>query len=169
MESSHPGQFPTPTFRGRALTPASWRPGHPRRRGRLANRRRRQGIGKEIARQLAAAGLTVYVGSRDAGRGQRAVDEIGGNALLLIRAPGQGAQANSIAVLLRNVSRWTLGGDVAQVWVGGERANQVGQSLQAPERTGGFGFEVGGGGDPGATYPVVLDVLPNPLIGVEFG
>jgi len=30
-----------------------------------------KGIGKEIARQLAAAGLTVYVGSRDAGRGKR--------------------------------------------------------------------------------------------------
>jgi NAD(P)-dependent dehydrogenase (short-subunit alcohol dehydrogenase family) len=43
-----------------------------------------KGIGKEIARQLAAAGLTVYVGARDAGRGQRAVDEIGGNARLLI-------------------------------------------------------------------------------------
>ena len=49
-----------------------------------------KGIGQEIARQLAAAGLTVYVGSRDAGRGQRAVEEIGGNARLLIRAPGQG-------------------------------------------------------------------------------
>jgi NAD(P)-dependent dehydrogenase (short-subunit alcohol dehydrogenase family) len=39
-----------------------------------------KGIGKEIARQLAAAGLTVYVGSRDAARGQRAVDEIGGDS-----------------------------------------------------------------------------------------
>jgi NAD(P)-dependent dehydrogenase (short-subunit alcohol dehydrogenase family) len=43
-----------------------------------------KGIGKEIARQLAAAGLTVYVGSRDPGPGQRAVDEIGGNARLLV-------------------------------------------------------------------------------------
>jgi NAD(P)-dependent dehydrogenase (short-subunit alcohol dehydrogenase family) len=42
-----------------------------------------KGIGKEIARQLAAAGLTVYVGSRDPQRGQRAVDEIGGKARLL--------------------------------------------------------------------------------------
>jgi NAD(P)-dependent dehydrogenase (short-subunit alcohol dehydrogenase family) len=41
------------------------------------------GIGKEIARQLAAAGLTVYVGSRTIERGQRAVDEIGANARLL--------------------------------------------------------------------------------------
>src|SRR5437763_4127708 len=29
-----------------------------------------KGIGKEIAGQLAAAGVTVYVGARDAGRGQ---------------------------------------------------------------------------------------------------
>jgi NAD(P)-dependent dehydrogenase (short-subunit alcohol dehydrogenase family) len=42
------------------------------------------GIGKEIARQLAGAGLTVYVGSRDADRGQRAVGEIGGDARLLV-------------------------------------------------------------------------------------
>ena len=43
-----------------------------------------KGIGKEIARQLAAAGLTVYVGSRDAARGGRAVGEIGGDARLLV-------------------------------------------------------------------------------------
>ncbi|HWN35990.1 MAG TPA: SDR family NAD(P)-dependent oxidoreductase, partial [Pseudonocardia sp.] len=30
-----------------------------------------KGIGKEIARRLAAAGLTVYLGSRDADRGRR--------------------------------------------------------------------------------------------------
>ncbi len=43
-----------------------------------------KGIGKEIARQLAGAGLTVYVGSRDAARGERAVKEIGGGARLLV-------------------------------------------------------------------------------------
>jgi NAD(P)-dependent dehydrogenase (short-subunit alcohol dehydrogenase family) len=43
-----------------------------------------KGIGKEIARQLAGAGLTVYVGSRDAARGKRAVEEIGGDAQLLV-------------------------------------------------------------------------------------
>jgi NAD(P)-dependent dehydrogenase (short-subunit alcohol dehydrogenase family) len=43
-----------------------------------------KGIGKEIARQLVAAGFTVYVGSRDPERGQRAVDEIGGGARLLV-------------------------------------------------------------------------------------
>jgi NAD(P)-dependent dehydrogenase (short-subunit alcohol dehydrogenase family) len=43
-----------------------------------------KGIGLAIARQLAAIGLTVYVGSRDPQRGQRAVDEIGGRARLLV-------------------------------------------------------------------------------------
>lgn len=43
-----------------------------------------KGIGKEIARQLVDAGLTVYVGSRDPGRGQQAVDELGGDAQLLV-------------------------------------------------------------------------------------
>jgi NAD(P)-dependent dehydrogenase (short-subunit alcohol dehydrogenase family) len=43
-----------------------------------------KGIGKEIARQLADAGLTVYVGSRDAARGERAVAEIGGKSRLLV-------------------------------------------------------------------------------------
>ncbi len=43
-----------------------------------------KGIGQHIARQLAAAGLTVYVGSRDPQRGQRAVDEIGARARLVV-------------------------------------------------------------------------------------
>jgi len=43
-----------------------------------------KGIGAHIAHQLAAAGLTVYVGSRDAERGQRAVERIGGDARLLV-------------------------------------------------------------------------------------
>jgi NAD(P)-dependent dehydrogenase (short-subunit alcohol dehydrogenase family) len=42
------------------------------------------GIGKQIARQLAGAGLTVYVGSRTIERGRRAVDEIGGDTRLLM-------------------------------------------------------------------------------------
>ncbi len=43
-----------------------------------------KGIGKHIASQLAAAGFTVYVGSRDADRGRAAVAEIGGRARLLV-------------------------------------------------------------------------------------
>jgi NAD(P)-dependent dehydrogenase (short-subunit alcohol dehydrogenase family) len=42
------------------------------------------GIGKEIARQLLAKDFTVYVGARDAARGQAAVDELGENARLLV-------------------------------------------------------------------------------------
>lgn len=43
-----------------------------------------KGIGRHIAGQLAAAGLTVYVGSRDRKRGRAAVGEIGAKARLLI-------------------------------------------------------------------------------------
>ena len=43
-----------------------------------------EGGGKVVARQLTAAGVTVYVGSRDARRGPAAVDEIGGDARLLV-------------------------------------------------------------------------------------
>ncbi|MDQ0777156.1 NAD(P)-dependent dehydrogenase (short-subunit alcohol dehydrogenase family) [Streptomyces aurantiacus] len=43
-----------------------------------------KGIGKHIAAQLAAEGFTVYVGSRDVGRGQRAAEEIGGDARPLV-------------------------------------------------------------------------------------
>jgi len=43
-----------------------------------------KGIGKEIARQLAGTGVSVYVGSRDAARGEQAVAEIGGGARLVV-------------------------------------------------------------------------------------
>jgi NAD(P)-dependent dehydrogenase (short-subunit alcohol dehydrogenase family) len=42
------------------------------------------GIGKEIARQLLGKGHTVYVGARDSQRGQAAMDEVEGDARLLI-------------------------------------------------------------------------------------
>jgi len=42
------------------------------------------GIGKAIARRLLGSGFSVYVGSRDAGRGQAAVDELGDGARLLV-------------------------------------------------------------------------------------
>jgi NAD(P)-dependent dehydrogenase (short-subunit alcohol dehydrogenase family) len=45
-----------------------------------------EGGGKVVADQFTAAGVTVYVGSRDARRGQTAVDEIGGDARLLVLA-----------------------------------------------------------------------------------
>jgi NAD(P)-dependent dehydrogenase (short-subunit alcohol dehydrogenase family) len=43
-----------------------------------------KGIGREIARQLAVAGHTVYLGSRDAALGERAAEEIGGDVRLLV-------------------------------------------------------------------------------------
>ncbi|MDP9795092.1 NAD(P)-dependent dehydrogenase (short-subunit alcohol dehydrogenase family) [Catenuloplanes nepalensis] len=42
-----------------------------------------QGMGKQIARELAADGLTVFVGSRDLVRGEAAAAEIGGDATAL--------------------------------------------------------------------------------------
>ncbi|MCP2339868.1 SDR family NAD(P)-dependent oxidoreductase [Actinomadura rupiterrae] len=59
------------------------------------------GIGKEIARLLADAGHTVFVGSRDAGRGEQAVKEIGGDARLL---PLDVTSAESIAEAARQVT-----------------------------------------------------------------
>ena len=68
-----------------------------------------KGIGKEIARQLAAAGLAVYVGSRDAARGERAVEEIGGDARLLVLDVTDAAsiaaaarQAGTLDILVNN-------------------------------------------------------------------
>jgi NAD(P)-dependent dehydrogenase (short-subunit alcohol dehydrogenase family) len=43
-----------------------------------------KGIGKHIARLLVAEGFTVYVGSRDGGRGRRAAEEIGAGARPLV-------------------------------------------------------------------------------------
>jgi NAD(P)-dependent dehydrogenase (short-subunit alcohol dehydrogenase family) len=43
-----------------------------------------KGIGRQIAGQLAAEGFTVYVTSRDFGRGKRAAEEIGGDARPLL-------------------------------------------------------------------------------------
>jgi NAD(P)-dependent dehydrogenase (short-subunit alcohol dehydrogenase family) len=59
-----------------------------------------KGIGKEIARQFSTAGFTVYVGSRHPERGQRTVDEIGGDARLL---PLDVADDQSIAAAVRRV------------------------------------------------------------------
>jgi NAD(P)-dependent dehydrogenase (short-subunit alcohol dehydrogenase family) len=67
------------------------------------------GIGREIARQLAAAGLAVYVGSRDPERGRRAVEQIGGDARLLVldvtdggSIAGATAQVQDLDILVNN-------------------------------------------------------------------
>ena len=59
-----------------------------------------KGIGKEIARQLAAAGHTVYLGSRDPERGKEAVRDIDGDARLLVLDV---TDAESIAAAVREV------------------------------------------------------------------
>ncbi|GCB52926.1 SDR family oxidoreductase [Streptomyces sp. NL15-2K] len=61
-----------------------------------------KGIGKHIARLLAAEGFGVYVSSRDAGRGRRAVEEIGGAARLLVLDV---TDPDSIAVAAEQVGR----------------------------------------------------------------
>jgi NAD(P)-dependent dehydrogenase (short-subunit alcohol dehydrogenase family) len=68
-----------------------------------------KGIGKQVARQLAAAGLTVYVGSRDATRGRAAVEEIGDAARLLVldvtddeSIAAAAAQVDTLDVLVNN-------------------------------------------------------------------
>ncbi|MFF4413145.1 SDR family NAD(P)-dependent oxidoreductase [Streptosporangium sp. NPDC001559] len=42
-----------------------------------------KGLGLETARRLVAAGHTVYIGSRDAGRGRRAAEELGARTVLV--------------------------------------------------------------------------------------
>ncbi|MDQ7808240.1 SDR family NAD(P)-dependent oxidoreductase [Amycolatopsis sp. A133] len=73
-----------------------------------------KGIGKEIARQLVAAGGTVHVGARDAGRGKRAAEEIGGRPVVLdvTDAAGIAAAAREIGELdvLVNNAGVLLGG-----------------------------------------------------------
>ena len=62
------------------------------------------------------------------------------------------------------------GCDVAQSWIGEETTNQTGEFLQPTHGSNGFTFEVLFGlVDTGATDAVGFDVLPDPLVGVEFG
>ena len=75
-----------------------------------------KGIGKEIARQLAAAGFTVYACSRDPERGQRAVDEIGGAARLLVLDV---TEAKSIADAAQQVGNLDVLVNNAGIMVGG--------------------------------------------------
>ncbi|WP_433220752.1 SDR family NAD(P)-dependent oxidoreductase [Dactylosporangium sp. CS-047395] len=57
-----------------------------------------KGIGRHIAQQLAAAGLTVYVGARDLGRGEEAAAAIGGRAIQLDVTDQASIDAASAAV-----------------------------------------------------------------------
>jgi NAD(P)-dependent dehydrogenase (short-subunit alcohol dehydrogenase family) len=67
------------------------------------------GIGREVARQLAADGHTVHVGSRDAARGREAVRDIGGDSHLQIldvtdadSIAAAAAEIDSLDVLINN-------------------------------------------------------------------
>jgi NAD(P)-dependent dehydrogenase (short-subunit alcohol dehydrogenase family) len=68
-----------------------------------------KGIGNHIARQLLAAGLTVYVASRDAERGKQAVAQLSGDARLLVldvtddaSVAAAAAQVDSLDILVNN-------------------------------------------------------------------
>jgi NAD(P)-dependent dehydrogenase (short-subunit alcohol dehydrogenase family) len=57
-----------------------------------------KGLGFETARQLIAAGHTVYLGSRDAGRGRRAAEQVGGRAVQLDITSDASVQAAARAI-----------------------------------------------------------------------
>ncbi|MDI5962305.1 SDR family oxidoreductase, partial [Streptantibioticus silvisoli] len=96
-----------------------------------------KGIGKEIARQLADAGLTVYVGSRDAERGRRAVEEIGGGARLLVLDVTDGRSVDAAA---RQVGELDILVNNAGVMVGGGTAPESDiDSFRATYETNVFG------------------------------
>jgi NAD(P)-dependent dehydrogenase (short-subunit alcohol dehydrogenase family) len=80
------------------------------------------GIGREIARQLAAAGLTVYVGSRDRERGRRAVGEIGGDARLMVLDVTDGS---SIADAARQIQDLDILVNNAGIMVDGKPATEA--------------------------------------------
>lgn len=81
-----------------------------------------KGIGKEIARLLVAEGFTVYVGSRDAGRGERAVEELGGGARLLVLDV---TDADSIAAAARQVNTLDILVNNAGIMAGGSPAPEA--------------------------------------------
>ncbi|WNE94927.1 SDR family oxidoreductase [Streptomyces luomodiensis] len=81
-----------------------------------------KGIGKEIARQLVAEGFTVHVGSRDAERGRRAVQEIGGDARLLVLDV---TDPDSIATAAARVERLDVLVNNAGIMVDGKTAPEA--------------------------------------------
>ncbi|MFJ5303299.1 SDR family NAD(P)-dependent oxidoreductase [Streptomyces sp. NPDC088350] len=81
-----------------------------------------KGIGKEIARLLVAEGFTVYVGSRDADRGERAVGELGGGARLLVLDV---TDADSVAAAARRVDALDVLVNNAGIMSGGSPAPEA--------------------------------------------
>ncbi|MEV7388809.1 MULTISPECIES: SDR family oxidoreductase [unclassified Streptomyces] len=83
-----------------------------------------KGIGLQIARLLAGEGFTVHVGARDAGRGERAVEEIGAGARLLVldvTDPGSveraAARVERLDVLVNNAGVQPVTGPPAETGV----------------------------------------------------
>jgi NAD(P)-dependent dehydrogenase (short-subunit alcohol dehydrogenase family) len=75
-----------------------------------------KGLGYETARQLVAAGHTVYVGSRDAGRGRRAADELGATFVQLdvtddASVAAAASQLGALDVLVNNAAIAGSGAD----------------------------------------------------------
>jgi len=107
-----------------------------------------KGIGKEIARQLADAGLTVYLGSRDPARGERAADEVGGDTRLLVLDRSSKTALNALTVFYAR----TLAGD-------GIRVNALAPGLR---RTDLNATAAASDGDPAdAAGAVWLALLPD--------
>ncbi len=64
-----------------------------------------RGLGRQTARQLAAAGHTVYLGARDEQRGREAAAPIGARALLLDVTSDESVQAAAKPVPLNPAGR----------------------------------------------------------------
>ena len=80
-----------------------------------------RGIGKEIARQLGAAGWSVLVGARDSVRGAKAVAEVGGQLLLLdvtdpLSVAAAAGSVPKLDVLINNAGIAPDTGTVVQVF-----------------------------------------------------
>ena len=80
------------------------------------------GIGIEIARQLLHSGFTVYVGSRDEGRGRTAVTELGEGAHLLVLDV---TNAESIAAAVTRVAELDVLVNNAGISDAGESATET--------------------------------------------
>jgi NAD(P)-dependent dehydrogenase (short-subunit alcohol dehydrogenase family) len=65
-----------------------------------------QGMGKQVAKELAADGVTVYVGSRDLARGEAAAKEIGAGAIALQLDVTDPTSIASAAELIRDETGW---------------------------------------------------------------
>ena len=80
------------------------------------------GIGKEVARQLLGLGHTVYVGARDIAKSQATVNELGGDARLLVIDV---TDADSIEAAADQVERLDILVNNAGINPGGAKASET--------------------------------------------